>query len=110
MPVVHFRCSLYLNTHLWYAYNPTVPVSMPGQGTLLFFIGDSYHTGLFAFKKVQSIADIKRSANLSTTNRRPIVEILSLISVYMLFDRLSNMRIQSIDTRPRVIASLWLYR
>jgi hypothetical protein len=46
----------------------------------------------------------------STTNRHPIVDILCLISVEIVFNRLSNVRLLlGIVTRPRADASLWLY-
>ena len=46
----------------------------------------------------------------SVTNRYPIVDILCLISVDRVFNRLSNVRLLGIDTRPQAIASLWLYK
>ena len=45
----------------------------------------------------------------STTNRYLIVDILSFISVEMVFNRLSNVRLHGIDTSPQVNANLWLY-
>ena len=45
-----------------------------------------------------------------TTNRHPIVDILCLISVEIVFDSLSNVRLLlGIVIRPRADASLWLY-
>jgi hypothetical protein len=73
-------------------------------------IDDLCHTQPFALIRVLSIAVIERSTNPSTTNRYPIVEILSFISVEMVFNRLSNVRLLGIDTRPQANASLWLYR
>ena len=57
-----------------------------------------------------SIAVIERSTIPSETNRYPIVEILSFISVEIVFNRLSNVRLLGINTRPQANASLWLYR
>ena len=59
-----------------------------------------------------SIADTERSTtNPSTTNRYPIVDILSFISVAdMVFNRLSNVHLlHGMDTNPQTNASLWLY-
>jgi len=63
---------------------------MPEHGTIPFFIDDVCHIGPFAFKRVLSIAVIERSTNPSKTNRYPIVDILSFISVEMVFNLLSN--------------------
>ena len=57
----------------------------------------------FCFYRVLSIAVIERSTNPSTTNRYPIVDILSFISVEMIFNRLSNVRLLGIFTRPQAI-------
>ena len=57
-----------------------------------------------------SIAVIEGSTtNPSATNRYPIVDILSLISVDMVFNRRSNVRLPGMDTSPQAIASLRLY-
>ena len=82
---------------------------MPGRGISHFFIDDLCHTGPFAFIRVLSIAVIERSTNSSTTNRYPIVDVLSFISVEMVFNRLSNVRLLGIFTRPQASTSLWLY-
>ncbi len=82
---------------------------MPEQGTTPFFIDDLCHTLPFAFIRVLSIAVIERSTNPSTTNRYPIVDILSFISVEIVFNRLSNVRLLGIFIRPQAIASLLLY-
>src|SRR3954447_10347935 len=85
-------------------------VSMPaGHGTTPFSIDDLCHTEPFAFRRVLSIAVIERSTNPSTTNRYPIIDILSLISIEMTFNRLSNVRLHGMDTRPHANASLRLY-
>ncbi len=52
-----------------------------GHGTIPFFIDDLCHTLPFAFMSVLSIAVIEGSARPSATNRYPIVDILSFISV-----------------------------
>ncbi len=71
---------------------------------------DPCHKWPFAFR-VRSIAvidgsDTKRSA----TNRYPIVDILSFISVVdMVFNRLSNVRLQGMDINSQANASLRLY-
>ncbi len=57
-----------------------------------------------------SIAVIEGSVISSVTNRYPLVDILCLISVEMVFNRLSNVRLLGIDTRPQASASLLLYR
>ena len=72
---------------------------------MIYAIGDH-----LLLANLPSTADIERSTNPSTTNRCPIVDILSFISVDMVFNRLSNVRLQGIDTRPQAIASLRLYR
>jgi len=82
---------------------------MPGQGTIPFSIEDLCHTWPFAFKRVLSIAVMERSTNPSLTNRYPIVDILSFISVEMVFKRLSNVRLLGIVASPQASASLWLY-
>src|SRR3954453_23398228 len=82
---------------------------MPERGTSPFSIDDLCHTGPFAFKRVLSIAVIERSTNPSTTNRYPIVNILSFISLEMVFNRLSNVRLLGIVIRPQASTSLRLY-
>ncbi len=64
----------------------------------------------FYFKRVLSIAVIERSTRPSATKRCPIVDILSFISVDMVFNRLSNVRLLGIFIRPQASASLWVYR
>jgi hypothetical protein len=71
----------------------------------------------FAFIKVLSTAAIERSTtnpSAATTNRYPIADILSFISVVdMVFNSLSNVRLLlDIVTRPQeaTTASLRLYR
>ncbi len=72
---------------------------------------DLCHTLPFAFIRVLSTAAaIEGSAIPSTTNRYPIVDILSFISVEMVFNRLSNVRLLGMDTNPHANANLWLYR
>ena len=61
------------------------------------------------FSKVLSIAVIEGSARPSATNRYPIVDILSFISVDMVFSLLSNVRLHGMDIKPQAIASLRLY-
>ncbi len=82
---------------------------MPERGTSPFFIDDLCHTGPFAFKRVLSIDVIERSTNPSTANRHPIVDILSFISVEIIFSLLSNVRLLGIFIRPQATASLRLY-
>jgi hypothetical protein len=65
----------------------------------------------FCFKRVLSIAVIERSTRPSVATKRcPIVDILCLISVDMVFNRLSNVRLLGIFIRPQASASLWVYR
>src|SRR6478752_5984071 len=105
------RCSLYPKIHpfVW-LYPHLASVSMPERGTTPFFMDDLCHTPPFAFKRVLSIAVIERSTIPSVTNRCPIVDILCLISVEIDFNRLSNVRLLGIDTRPQASTSLRLYR
>jgi hypothetical protein len=76
-----------------------------------FFMDDLCHTTLpFAFIRVLSIAVIEGSARQSVTNRYPIVDILSFISVVeIVFNRLSNVSLYGMDINQQVIASLRLY-
>ncbi len=106
LDVVYIRKSI-----LWYGYNPILHLyRCQGHGTIPFFMDDLCHTLPFAFIRVLSIAVIERSTNPPTTNRYPIVDILSFISVEMVFNRLSNVRLLGIFIRPQATASLWLYR
>ncbi len=68
----------------------------------------SYTT--LCFHQSMSVAVIEGSAIPSVTNRYPSVDILSFISVEIVFNRLSNICLHGKDTRPQAIASLWLYR
>ena len=62
------------------------------------------------FKRVLSVAVIEGSdTKRSATNRYPIVDILPFISLEMVFNRLSNVRLPGMDTSPQAIASLRLY-
>ena len=69
---------------------------------------DLCYTLPFAFSRVLSIAVIEGSARPSLTNRYPIVDILSFISVEIVFNRLSNVRLLGMDANPQANASLWL--
>jgi hypothetical protein len=83
---------------------------MPGYGISPFFMNDLCHTQPFAFIRVLSVAVIEGSTiKRSVTNRYPIVDILSFISVEMVFSRLSNVRLLGMDTNPQANTSLWLY-
>jgi hypothetical protein len=79
-----------------------------GHGTIPFFMDDLCHKGPFAFIRVPSIAGIEGSARPSVTNRFPIVDgILCLISVEIVFNRLSNVRLlRGMDTNPLTNTSL----
>ena len=80
---------------------------MPGHGTIPFFMDDLCHTLPFAFIRVLFIAVIEGSARPSVTNRYPIVDILCLISVEIVFNRLSNVRLLfGMDTNPQANTSL----
>ena len=71
------------------------------------------YTNHLLLSEVLSIAVIEGStiAKRSATNRYPIVDILRFISVEMVFNRLSNVRLlHGMDTSPQANASLWLYR
>ena len=83
---------------------------MPEQGTIPFSIMDDLcHTLPFALKGTVYWV-IERSTNPSiATNRYPIVDILCLISVEMVFNSLSNIRLLGMDTNPQATASLSLY-
>ncbi len=108
--VVDVICIYIQKSILWYDSIPhRASVSIPERGTTpLSFIDDVCHTLPFAFKRVLSIAVIERSTMPSKTNRYPIVDILSLISVEMVFNLLPNVRLDGMDTRPQAIASLRL--
>ncbi len=82
---------------------------MPEHGTIPFFINDDVcHTGPFALKEYCLLV-IERSTNPSiATKRCPIVDILSFISVDMVFNCLSNVRLLGIFIRPQASASLWV--
>src|SRR6478609_8472805 len=86
---------------------------MPGHGTTPFFMDDLCHTLPFAFISVLSTASIEWLSSTNTipsvTNKFPIVDILCLISVEIVFNRLSNVRLLGMDTNPQANASLWLY-
>ncbi len=83
---------------------------MPGHGTSPFFMDDLCYTLPFAFSRVLSVAVIERSTNPSVVvNRYPIVAILCLISVEIVFNRLSNVRLLGMDTNPQANTSLRLY-
>ena len=69
------------------------------------------YTTFCFYQSTLSIAVIERSTIPSAAaNRYPIVDILSFISVEMVFNLLSNVCLHDIVTRPQAIASLWLYR
>jgi hypothetical protein len=109
--VVHVKCSLYPKIHLWYYYSPTIVHLYRYPDKVLSL--SSYRmicANPFAFIRVLSIAVIERSTRPSSTNRCPIVDILCLISIVeMVFNRLSNVRLLGIDTRPQASTSLRLY-
>jgi hypothetical protein len=68
-------------------------VSIPEQGTIPSFIDGSCHTLPFDFKRALSVATTYGLTIPSETNRFPIVDILSLISLDMVFNRLSKVRL-----------------
>ena len=107
-PAVDVRCSLYPKTHpLVWLYPHRASVSMPGQGTIPFFMDDLCHTQPFAFIRVLSVAVTEGSTtNPSVTNRYPTVDIICLIFVEIVFNRLSNVRLLGMDTNPHAPASL----
>src|SRR6476469_5269366 len=82
-----------LNPHL-------ASVSIPERGTIPLSIDDLCHRCPLAFSKVLSIATMYGSTNLSFTNRFPILDILSLMSVDMVLSRLSNVLLSGICVRP----------
>ena len=92
------------------AISPPCICIAAGRGTTPFFMDDLCQTRPFTFKRELSTAVIERSTNPSTTKRCPIADILSLTSIEMVFNRLSNVRLLlGIVVRPHAIASLWLY-
>ena len=84
---------------------------MPERGTTPFFMDDLCHRWPFAFRRVLSIAVVEGSATnpSASTNRFPIVDIRSFISVEMVFSLLSKVRLLGIVKRPQASASLRLY-
>ena len=93
-----------------YGYNPILhPCQFQDMVLLPFFMDDVCHTGPFAFIRVLSIEVIEGSARPPVTNRYPIVDILSFTSVEIVFNRLSNVRLHGMDTKPQANASLLLY-
>jgi hypothetical protein len=86
-------------------------VSIPGQGTSPFPMDDLCHTQPFVFIRLLSVAVIEVSTTKrSVTNRYPIADILPFTSIVeIVFNRLSNVHLPGIVTRPQAIASLRLY-
>jgi hypothetical protein len=87
---------------------------MPEHGIIPFFMDDLCHTLPFAFiRELSTAVAIEWSSSTITipseANRYPIVDILCLISVDMVFNRLSNVRLHGMDTNPQATASLRLY-
>ena len=73
-------------------------VSIPERGTIPFFIDDLCHIeGPLALISVLSIAVMNGLTKPSETNRRPIVAILFLISIEIIFKRLSKVRLLGSD-------------
>jgi hypothetical protein len=81
------------------------------RGNTPFFMVDLCHTWPFAFSRLLSIAVIEESTtNRSAINRYPIVDTLPCMSVNMVFNLLSNVRLlHGMETRPHANASLLLY-
>ena len=110
--VVDVRCSLYPKTHPFgmTISPPCICINTRTRYFSFLHIDDLCHTLPFALKRVLSIAVIEGSTNPSATNRYPIVDILSFISVDMVFNLLSNVRLLlGIVIRPQANASLRLY-
>jgi hypothetical protein len=84
---------------------------MPDRGTAPFFnIDDLCYIQPFAFSRGLSIAIIEWLTIPSVINRYPIADILCLISVELVFNRLSNIRLlQGMDTYSHSNTSLGLY-
>jgi hypothetical protein len=76
---------------------------MPGHGIIPFFMDDSCHILPFAFIRLQYIAVIEWSimTKRPAANRYLIADILSLTSVEMVFNRLSNVCLTGIVTRSQ---------
>ena len=87
---------------LWYDYIPTVHLCQWQEKVLfLFFMDDLCHIQPFAFIRVLSVAVTEGSAtNPFVTNRYPIVDIICLIFVEIVFNRLPNVRLLGMDTNP----------
>jgi hypothetical protein len=85
-------------------------VSIPGHGTTSSFIDDLCHTLPFDFKRALSVATTYGLINPSATNRFPIVDILSLISLDMIFNiyQRSVCLVVMVD-RKRIIHRLSLF-
>ena len=92
--VLHIMCSLYPNSHPLLRLRPHfASLSIPEHGTIPSFIDDLCHTLPFDFKRAVSVARIYALTRPSTTNRFPIIAILFLISLDIVFNRLSNVRL-----------------
>src|SRR4249920_735134 len=93
--VLDVICNLYPNIHRLVRPNPHLAsVSIPDLGTTPSFIDDLCHTALpLDFKSAVSVATTRGLTRPSTTNRFPIVDILFLISVDIVFNRLSKVRL-----------------
>jgi hypothetical protein len=87
-------------------------VSIPEQGTIPSFIDDSCHTLPFDFKSALSVATTYGLSIPSGTNTFPIVDILLFISVDMVFNRLSKVRLlggRYAEDNPHAFITLLLY-
>ena len=93
--VLHIICSLYPNIHPLVWLKPHLAsVSIPERGTIPFLIDDLCHTlSSLALIRVLSTARMYGLTKSSEINRCPIVAILSLISVEIVFSRLSKVRL-----------------
>jgi hypothetical protein len=94
----------------WYDYIPTLHVYrcqnevLPLFPWMIYAIDDHLLLAEYLYTAV-----IDGSARPSTTNRYPIVDILCLMSVELVLNRLSNVRLHGMDIKPQAIASLLLY-
>ena len=113
--VLHTIWSLYPNIQPLVWLKPHLAsVSIPEWGNIPSFMDDTCQTWpLSALRRVLSIARMYGLTKPSETNRFAIAVILSLISVEMVFNRLSNVRLlgryDSTTDNPQAFITFLLY-
>lgn len=77
--VVDVICSLYPKTYFGMPMAHLVFVSIPGRGTIPFFLDDLYYTWPFVFKRLLSIAVIEGCLSPIALKQKDIPLLLSCI-------------------------------